>query len=431
MSGLTDRRRVRNLPAEGETIASLDIGTSKITCMVGCIDSRQSAGFRLTGGGRQQARGFSGGAITDMDALERAVRLAVEDAERQAGERIGRVRLGVTGPRVQCHLVSAGLAIGGREITPRDVRKVQALALEKMDDRGAERLSVYVVAYRVDEQEGVREPTGMIAERLGVLLTIITAPKSLVRNLSECVSRAHLDIERIVPSSVASAYGTLIEDERDNGAVCIDLGAGATAAAVFMNGAPAALALVPAGGAHVTADLAQGVGTTFAAAERMKTVHGHADPQAPGMAERIDVPRLGDDGRLNAVRMPRRALVDIIAPRIEEVFELLAEQLDRSALAPVMPRRAVLTGGASQLPGLRDMAARTLGCPVRLGRPVHAEILGDSLATPAFSTAAGLLTYGLTGNPDAAWAGAAQGSASEGSTTRRVNRTWNWLKENF
>lgn len=425
------RRTANGAPAAGDIIAALDIGASKITCLIGRVEPNQSGGFTLLGGGRHQSRGFSGGAITDMDALERAVRLAVEDAERQAGTRITSVRLGITGPKVRGRLVSAVMPPNGRDVTVRDMRRVQAKALAALDHKDAVRLAVYPVAYRVDDLEGVREPAGMVAEQIGVLLNVILAPESLVRNLVACVERAHLRIERFVPSAIASGYGALIDDECDNGAICIDMGAAVTAVSVFMNGAPAALELVAVGGSHVTADLAQGLGTTFPAAERMKTVFGHADPTAPGLAERVDCPRLGEDGRLNAVRMSRAAMTEIIAPRIEEVFELIGKRLGASSLRSVMPRRVVLTGGASLLPGVRDVASTVLGMQVRLGRPVQAEILGESLASPAFSTASGLLTYGLKGFPDAAWAGAGRGGNGPGGAVGTVNRTWSWLKENF
>jgi cell division protein FtsA len=226
--------------------------------------------------------------------------------------------------------------------------------------------------------------------------------------------------------------GTLIDDERENGAICIDMGSGVTSVSVFLNGAPAWLGLVPAGGQHVTSDIAQGVGTTFAAAERMKTVYGTADANGPGLAERIEAPRLGDDGRLNTHKMAKIDLANIVAPRIEETFEFVDQLLKASKVASVLPRRAVLTGGASQLSGVRDVARRILNMPVRLGRPVSAEILGETLGTPAFSTASGLLTYEIAGYADATRAGVARsvfaGGVGEGGT---VNKMLHWIRENF
>jgi len=205
-----------------------------------------------------------------------------------------------------------------------------------------------------------------------------------------------------------------------------------TAVSVFLNGAPAWLGLVPAGGGHVTSDIAQGIGTTFAAAERLKTVSGTADSLGPGLEERIEVPKLGDDGRLNAARMKKGDLAQIIAPRIEETFEYVDKLLKASDIRKVLPRRAVLTGGASQLSGVRDVATRTLGMPVRLGRPISADILGETLGTPAFSTAAGLLSYELVGLSDATRAGVAKGVFTGGDgSSGTLNKAYHWLRENF
>ena len=432
MSSLEQRLQARGAYKTGGTIAALDIGCSKITCMIATRDLAGPEGFRLCGGGRQQSKGFTGGAITDMNGLERAIRLAVEDAERHAGEQIDSVVLGITGPKVRCRLVTATVTIGGREITARDSKRLLAQALIKAEEKGMETLSAHPVAWRVDEQEGVRHPEGMHCEELAVLLSVVYAPRSIVRNLVECVGRAHLGVERLVPSAMASGAGTLIDDERENGAICIDMGAGVTAVSVFLNNAPAWLGLVPVGGQHVTGDIAQGIGTTFAAAERLKTISGTADYLSPGMDELIEVPKLGDDGRLHAEKMKKGEVAAIIGPRIEEIFELVDRMLKASDVRKVLPRRAVLTGGASQLAGIRDVAQRTLQMPIRLGRPVSSVILGEILGTPAFSTAAGLLSYHLSGSSDAAFANAANGGLAGGSGPGgKVNKAFRWLKENF
>lgn len=432
MSSLEQRLQARGAYKTGGTIAALDIGCSKITCMIATRDLAGPEGFRLIGGGRQQSKGFTGGAITDMAGLERAVRLSVEDAERQAGEQIDRVILGITGPKVRCRLVTASLTIGGREVSARDSKRLLTQALAKAEEKGMETLSAHPIAWRVDEQEGVQSPDGMHCDELSVLLSVVSAPRSIVVNLVECVGRAHLGVERLVPSAIASGCGTLIDDERDNGAICIDMGAGVTAVSVYLNGAPAWLGLVPVGGERVTADIAQGIGTTFAAAERLKTIRGTADYLGPGMEERIDVPKLGDDGRLRGVKMKRGELANIIGPRAEEIFELVDRMLQSSDLRKILPRRAVLTGGGSQLAGVRDVARRVLNMPVRLGRPVSSEILGEILGTPAFSTASGLLSYHLSGGSDAAF-GMGQKGGQAGSTGAggKVNSALRWFKENF
>lgn len=431
MARLQNRFPGREGPKPGEVFAALDIGCSKITCLIARRDPQDPSKFTLLGGGRQQARGFEAGAITDMERLERAIRLAVEDAERQAGERIDRVILGVTGPKLVCDLVSAKISTNGRPVGARDIQRVQTAALAKGTRRDYEVLSAHPVAYRIDEQDGVRDPSGMHGQSLGVLLSIVSVPESLLLNLVECVGRAHLEVAQLVPSAIATGLGSLIDDELENGAVCLDLGAGVTTASIFMNGAPAWLGLIPAGGAHVTSDIAQGLGTTFAAAERLKTVHGSTDPARPGQAERIDCPRLGDDGRLQASRMEKSELTRIIAPRVEETLEIARDLLGNSALKKVLPRRGVLTGGASQLDGLRDTATSVLGMPVRLGRPVASDRLGETYANPAFSTAAGLLSYQLAGLPNAL-NNRGYGQTSFGTgLVGAVNKAFFWVRENF
>ena len=431
MSSLAQKQRARGLPSDGDVVAALDIGSSKIACLIGRINHGSTAGISFCGAGRQQSRGFRAGVITDMDGLERAVRLAVEDAERQSGIRIDRVRLGISGPKLSARLVTAHTETAGRDVSLRDVRRLQASALARAEEKGRQILSAWPVSYRVDDTEGVQEPVGMLATRLGLLMCVVTAPSATVHNLVECLGRAHLQVDSAVPSAISSGLGTLIDDERENGAICLDMGAGVTAISVFMQGAPAWLDLVPAGGALVTADLAQGLGTTFAAAERLKSVHGHTDLRASGLAERIDCPSLGDDGRLASSRRPRQDLAQIIAPRLEETFELVKIRLNGSDLRKVMPKRIVLTGGASQLPGVKEVAARVLGSPIRLGRPIHAEILGETLASPAFATAAGLLTYGSTGRVDVMQTGLMQAGRAGLSPRKVVGRTVEWLKENF
>ena len=431
MANVQARRKPLGTSRGSHPVAVLDIGCSKITCLIGRNDGTGPRSFQILGAGRQQSRGFSGGTITDMEGLERSIRLAVEDAEREAGEQIDTITLGITGAKLNCQLVTTEIDIGAREITARDVRRVQAQAIAKISTKGADILAAWPVAYRVDAQEGVREPVGMYADTLGLLLSVVTAPKAMVRNLVECVGRAHLSVGALIPSSIASGAGTLIDDEIENGAICIDMGAGVTAVSVYLNGSPAWLGLVPAGGAHVTSDIAQGIGTTFAAAERLKSVYGTANLDGPGLAERIEAPRLGDDGRLQATRMERGELVEIMAPRIEETFEFVQQALQASGVRSVLPRRVVLTGGASQLPGVRDVATRILGAPVRLGRPTNADFLGETLGTPAFSTASGLLLYPELGFADAVRAGIASKEYGAEARSGAVNKAFHWLKEYF
>lgn len=430
MATTLHRRHPNSSVKAGTVIAALDIGSTKIACLIGRADPMVPEGFAYLGGGRQQTRGFDCGRITDIEALERSIRLAVEDAEREAGERIERVVLGITGAHLDSLHVEVEMSLGSREISGRDIRKLWSQAISKHTPKDRELIAAYPISYSVDDQGDIAEPVGMIGDQFAARLHLVTAPKSLISNLRECLSRAHLEIEHIVPSAIASGAGSLIEDEIENGALCVDFGGSSTTVSVFQNGKPAWTGVVRVGGGHVTGDLAQGIGTTFAAAERVKTLYGTADLDGPGLAERVEAPKLGDDGRLKSDRIARGTLAGMIQPRIEETFELVGELL---ASCPVksLPRRMILTGGASQLPGVRDVSASSLNLPVRLGRPTSAEILDEKFANPAFSTAAGLISYQLRGFTEAVRAGAA--SATTGGTTggRVVRRVLDWIRENF
>lgn len=431
MADLSAKRLARLRTQRPGTVAALDIGCSKTTCLIGRPDPSGPRRAQILGSGRQQTRGFNGSGITDMDSLERTIRLAVEDAEREAGEPVSEVILGVSGPQVAACLVEAQIEPAGRIISQRDVRRLHAQAIARLPYRDTEILAAWPIVYTIDRAAGrIRQPVGMIARSLHVRMAVITAPATLVQNLVECVGRAHLAAPRLVASSIAAGFGTLIEDELENGSICIDMGAGVTAISVFINGAPAWLGLVPAGGQHVTADLAQGLGTTFAAAERIKAFHGTADLNGPGLSERVEAARLGDDGRLHASRIERADIARIIAPRVEETFELVRDLLDGSEVRKMLPHRVVLTGGASQLPGIREVASRYLRAPVRLGQPVMAEFLGEALAKPAFSTVTGLLLYPQLGGADAA----RSGTPSPDDIPEAggwMSRSLKWLQENF
>ena len=448
----------------GQVVAALDLGATKVACLVARQTSPSEGEFELLGHGQQSSRGLKGGFVIDMEGLERSVRLAVEDAERMAGQQVTGVRLAVSGPYIRTREVRTEIEMGGREIVQKDVMKLLERGLSKSQDERQQVLHALPVSYAIDGNDGVRDPRGMFADRLGVRMNVVYMPLPVYRNLVTCVSRAHLTVESVVSGAFSSANAVLSDDERDNGAICIDLGGGSTGVTVFMNGTLAYLDAIGVGGQHVTSDLAQGIGTTIPAAERIKTLHGTLKmpssstgaeayegaaasddeaPPRPGTIERmewemqnakekdlIDAPKIGDDGRLQAARMSRSELVGYMQPRVEEIFELISENLSKSGLGGRLPRRAVLTGGGSELPGIRDMASRILSMPVRLAKPIKSEQLGENCQRPTFSASAGLLTFSASGPSSVP-----QKEAKTGHSTAKpgniFQRAIQWLKENL
>ncbi len=426
---LSGGRKTRKI---GDLVASLDLGATKIACLIGRTIPPSEGGIELIGNGQQSCRGLKAGVVIDMDGLERSIRLAVEDAERMAEDQIKSVRLGLSGPYLTTKTVQTEIDMGGREIGRKDVQKLLETTLSSAKDEKQHILHALPLSYAIDGNDGVRDPRGMFADRLGVTMNIISMPMPVYRNIILCVSRAHLEVEMVAASGFASADCILTDDEKDNGAICLDLGGGSTSITVFMNGTLASLDVCGVGGQHVTSDLAHGICTTVPAAERIKTLHGTVMPSNSGPTEFIEAPKIGDDGRLQASRMPREELTGYITPRVEEIFEIVSKKLSASGLGGRLPRRVVLTGGGSELPGVRELASRVLAMPVRLGKPLNAEHLGEISQRASFSTSIGLLTFeqaGLSSGPTQNAVKSKDPSAERKSSV--FGRAFDWFRENI
>jgi cell division protein FtsA len=431
MSGLAQRSLVKDrAQGRGPLVASLDIGSSKTVCMIARRSDGAEGGPKVIGAGVQSTRNaVRSGAVRDIDGLERAVRLAVEQAERAAEIRISEVVVGVSGPDLRGEIVRGRAFPGGRQITADHVRDAREAALSSYAAPGRAFLHAVPLGFALDGAGGVRDPRGMYADALTASFLVVTAPVAGLRNLLHCVTRAQLEVSGLVASPYASGLAVLVDDEAEQGATVIDVGAGVTAAAAFSDGALVHIEVLPIGSARATADLAQGIGTTFAAAERMKIAHGAVGLGQVGALELVDAPRLGPDGRLEAGERTRSELVHILRPRFEELFELMEARLSAaSAAGRPLPRRIVLTGGGSQLLCLQSLAEDVFRAPVRIARPSNVRGLPDTFRTPAFASAAGLLRYEIEGLSDRGDVAAHAPRAGSGGLARRVA---GWIRENF
>ena len=249
------------------------------------------------------------------------------------------------------------------------------------------------IGYSLDADGGIADPRGMVGERLGVDMHMVTGDAQPLRNLELCINRCHLSIEALVASPYASGLSVLVDDEAELGCACIDFGGGTTTIAVFMKGKFVHVDAVAVGGQHITTDIARGLSTRIEDAERLKTMHGSALPGVSDDRDILSVPPIGDDEHDVPNQVPRSALTRIIRPRVEEILELVRDRLNASGFAPLVGRRMVLTGGASQLTGLAEAARRVLARNVRLGRPLGVAGMPEVAKGPAFATAVGLLIY--------------------------------------
>jgi cell division protein FtsA len=431
MSSLAQRSLARDrVSGRGQMLAALDIGSSKVTCMIARRGDSGDGEPRIAGCGAQSTKGVRSGAVIDLEALERSIRLAVEQAERTAEVRISEVVLGVAGPDLRSDVVRAKTALGGREITVQHMRDVRTAALESFNSTGREILHSAPLGFAVDGTAGIRDPRGMFADALTASFLVVSAPTAGLRNIVQCVSRAHLTPTAILAAPFASGLAVLVEDEAEQGAMVIDFGAGMTSAAAFMDGGLIHVETLPMGGARATSDLAQGLGTTFAAAERMKALHGAVGLSEVAALEMVDAPKLGPDGRLEAHQCSRAEITQVLRPRIEEIFELMDMRLSQaSAAGRPLPRRIVLTGGSSQLPSLQELAEDVFRAPVRLARPANVKGLGETYSSPSFAAAAGLLRWQSMGAPDPARSGIDRSETDHGAGL--FKRVTGWLQENF
>lgn len=418
-------------------VAAVDLGASKVTCFLMKPDGVRKGDRTLTtaGVGYVQSRGVRGGAIVNLDEASEAIALAVERAEAVAGVNVQGVTVATGGGQLTSNRVAGRVSIGSsRPIADHDLVRAIQHALAQIRLPGRRAVHILPVAWSVDGQGGVKDPRAMFGRTLGVELLVVSVAEAVFQTLGACVERAHLQFEGVVAAPFVSALAALEEDEMDLGSVCIDMGGGSTSAAVFTAGSLVHVETVPVGGQHVTQDIARGLSTSIAGAERIKTLHGSAIASANEDREMIEAPPRGDDPGAGPVTAPRSLLKGIIAPRVEETLELLRDRLKASGAPVEAGAGIVLTGGASQLAGVREVAVRVFDRPVRLGRPRRVPHLADAASGPAFTAAAGILHRAAFGPREAVSAKALvtarlRREPTEGGGT--VARAAAWLRENL
>lgn len=406
-------------------VTALDIGTTKVCCFIARYEGDNA--LNITGIGHRVSKGLRAGAITDMEAAKESILAAVTSAEEMTGETIREVIVNLSGGAPSSKVFNIEIPLTRDEIGDHDIRRavMEGYPYEIPEERVP--IHTIPVGYGIDGSNGIDNPRGMFGHRLSVKINLVTAMESVVRNLSVCVERCHLDIQTIVESAYASGLACLVEDEMKLGATLIDMGGGTTSIAVFAEGNAVYTESLPIGGRHVTNDIARGLSTPILHAERLKTLYGNTLPSHTEDRELIDVPSVGEEEHAQANHVPRSMLTGIIKPRLEETFELVRNRLEASGFGRIAGRRAVLTGGACQLQGARELAAGVLGKQVRIGRPIRIRGLAEATGGPAFATCAGLLSYALRTPTE--WAGKSAFASTR--TSARPGRLGQWLRENF
>src|SRR5690606_26442059 len=310
-------------------VAALDLGQSKVACFIMKPDGVRHADrtIRVAGAGHVQSRGVKGGAIVNMDETAQAIGHAVERAERAAGAPVSGVIVSTAIGQTASHRVQARVSLGANPIGDADLARAIAAALAQIRLPGRRPIHVLPVAWSVDGSRGVRDPRAMRGAVLGLDLLVVSMAEGVFATLSHCLELAHLDLQGVAAAPVTAALAALEEDEMDLGCVAIDMGGGSTSAAVWGGNSLLHVESLNVGGDHVTSDIARGLSTSKAGAERLKTLHGSAMASPNEDREMLEAPPRGEDASAGPVVVPRAMLKTVIAPRVEETLELLRDRL--------------------------------------------------------------------------------------------------------
>ncbi len=371
-----------------EIIVGLDIGTTKIACIVGEVTED---GVDIIGIGTSPSKGMRRGNVVNIDATVTSIRQAVDEAENMAGCEISSVYAAISGPNVRGMNKNGIVAIKDKEIRSADIARVldQAKAVAIPMDR--EVLHVLPQQYLVDDQDGIRDPLGMAGVRLEAKVHIVTSLVASVQNVIRCANRCNLQVADIVLESLAASQAVLEDDEKELGVALVDIGGGTCDIMVYADGAIVHTSVIELGGERVTNDIATLLRTPLDAAEKLKRKYGCANSALVDQSEIMEIPSTGGRGPR---QIKRYELVQVIEPRIEEIFEFVKKDLMRSGYYDSLGAGIVLTGGATVMEGITEIAEQVLELPTRRGAPTKIGGLVDVVRSPSYSTGVGLVMFG-------------------------------------
>jgi cell division protein FtsA len=420
-------------------IAVLDIGTAKVACLVlqfipddgaGPVEGRptlRQGAFRVIGAANTRSRGVAFGEIASMEECERAIRTAIQGAQKMANLRVDHVLVSFAGGRPRSYGLAGETEVQHGAVAERDIGHV--LAACDLPDHGPDFEAIHAlpVNFCLDGRTGLSDPRGQIGRTLECDIHLLTIQTAALRNVLHCIRRCDLELAGITVASYASGLSSLIEDEQELGAACVDIGAGATGLSVFVRRQMIYADCVRMGGAHVTSDISKGLQITPQEAERLKTMHGGL--VATGLDDRdmIELPSALGGWDAERRHVSRSELIGVMRPRVEEILEEVRERLDASGFEYLPSQRVVLTGGSAQIPGLEIVASRILGRQCRVGKPLRVQGLPRSATGTAFATAVGLALH-VSHPQDECWDFEVP---ADRQGARRMTRALRWFKENW
>ncbi|WP_347267228.1 cell division protein FtsA [Paracoccus sp. (in: a-proteobacteria)] len=433
-------RNMRRQAMQRGVIAVLDIGTSKIACLVLQFDGpgqfRETDGvgpmagqsnFRVIGSAHTRARGMRCGEIETMAETERAIRTVIQSAQKVAGVRVDHVIACISGARPASYGLAGEIALPAGKVGEHDVARVLGACEVPDFGHGREVLHAQPVNFTLDGRSGLSDPRDQSGSVLGCDMHVLTVDGDAAGNLVQCIRRCDMELAGVASASYAAGLAALVEDEQELGAACVDLGGGATGVSIFIKKHMIFADAVRMGGDLITHDIAKGLRVSHAVAERIKTLHGGLE--ATGRDDREMIELGGETGDWDGERrsVSRADLIGIMRPRVEEILEQVAGILEAAGFDSMPSRQVVLTGGGSQIPGLEVLASRMLGRNVRIGRPLRIQGLPQTATSAGFSSAIGLAL--LTAHPQDEWWDFDM--PAEHYPARSIRRAYRWFRNNW
>ncbi|TSA09060.1 MAG: cell division protein FtsA [Deltaproteobacteria bacterium] len=403
---------------QGNIIVGLDIGTTKICAVVGEVNENT---IKIVGVGSHPSIGLRKGVVVNIESTVNSIQKAIEEAELMAGCEIKSVYAGIAGSHIKGFNSHGVIAIKGREVGQNDIDRVIDAARAVAIPMDREVIHILPQEYIVDDQDGIIDPLGMTGVRLEAKVHIITGAVTSAHNIIKCCNRAGLDVCDIVLESLASAEAVLSNEEKDLGVALIDFGGGTTDLAVFTGGSIRHTSVLGLGGNNLTNDIAVGLRTPMAEAEKIKVRHGCCLNTMIQKDQTIEVPSVG--GRKPRI-VSRYILSEILEPRVEEVFTLIDQEIIRSGFKELVAAGLIVTGGSALLEGIPEMAEQIFNLPTRVGFPKGVTGLVDVINSPMYATAVGLLIYGLNNEPERKFR-----IRDEHIFNRVTNRMKRWFKD--
>jgi cell division protein FtsA len=409
-----------------EIFAALDIGSSKVCCAIAKMNREVSPGkgatIKIIGVASHAAKGIRSASIVNLEDLEDSILNGVHSAEQLAKQTIRSVYVNLPAESLQSHNITTKISLSGQPIKESHLSRALDVSRDQSIGMGRKIIHIFPLSYDLDDSTNIQDPKGMLGDTLTTRLLVITAPVHLIANLSACVGRCHLDVNAFIAGPYATALSCLVDDEKEMGVTLLDIGSHSISIISFCNNRPIYIGCIPLGGSHITHDIAQGLNTNLSQAERLKTLYGTLLGTLDDR-ETILVTQLGEDNTTYANPVSKSFLMHIIKSRADEIIEMIDRALTVQRIDPIAMQRFVITGGSSQLQGMREVMQSHFNRVVRVATPQGLQGIGDVVHTPTFSLCAGLLHYAMRDHQ-----GLQMHTVLE-KPKGMIGRAWGWIRQ--